>query len=171
MASLVEELITTLMQEYKVYQELLPIEEEKTNVIVRNDLQALQQITDQEQNVVDKINFLERKREEILVNIGTVINRDPKTLHIQTMIELLEKQPKEQTQLSEVHDNLKKIIHKLMEKNRHNNSLIQQSLEMIEFNMNFIQSTRMLPGNNGYNKGASQYDASAMQSGMFDTKQ
>ncbi|MDF2610848.1 MAG: hypothetical protein K0R92_2322 [Lachnospiraceae bacterium] len=166
-----EELIATLEQEYHVYEELLPIEEDKTKVIVRNDLQALQQITDQEQNVVDKINALERKREEILVNIGTVISRDPKTLRIQTIIQMLEKQPKEQKHLSDIHDNLVKIIHRLMEKNRHNNSLIQQSLEMIEFNMNFIQSTRMLPGNNGYNKGASQYDASAMQSGMFDTKQ
>lgn len=166
-----EELITTLKQEYTIYKELLPIEENKTKVIVSNNLKDLQEITEEEQTVVDKINGLERKRAEILANIGTVINRDSATLHIQNIIELLEKQPKEQKQLSDIHDNLKKLVQRLMEINNHNNSLIQQSLEMIEFNMNFIQSTRMLPGNNGYDKGASQYDASSTQSGMFDTKQ
>lgn len=171
LASLIEELVTTLEQELRIYQELLPIEEQKTQIIVSNDLNALQAITGQEQVVVEKINSLERKRQEVLEGIGTVISRDPATLHIQTLIQLLEKQPKEQKQLSHIHDNLKKLIHRLMDINSHNNSLIQQSLEMIEFNMNFIQSARMMPGNNSYNKGAAQYSAASLQPGMFDTKQ
>lgn len=171
LASLMEELMMTLEQEYEIYKQLIPIEERKTQIIVDNDLSALEKITVEEQYVIEKINALERKREEVLVNIGTVISKNPATLQIQTIIKLLEKQPKEQKQLSEVHDNLKKILQRLVDINNQNNSLIQHSLEMIEFNMNFIQSTRMQPGNNGYNRGASQYDAGAMQPGMFDTRQ
>lgn len=171
LASLMEELIVTLEQEFNIYKQLVPIEESKTKIIVDNDLSALQKITAEEQYVIEKINVLERKREEVLVNIGTVISKDPATLQIQTIIKLLEKQPKEQKQLSEVHDNLKKILQRLVDINNQNNSLIQHSLEMIEFNMNFIQSTRMQSGNNGYNKGASQYETVAMQPGMFDTRQ
>ncbi|WFR56811.1 flagellar protein FlgN [Anaerocolumna sp. AGMB13025] len=171
MASLIEELIDTLQQEYEIYKKLIPIAENKTEVIVSNDLITLQDITEREQAMIEAINALERKRDEVVINIGTVVNKDPGTIHIRTVIQILEKQPKEQKQLSEIHDNLKNTIQRLVEINNHNKSLIQQSLEMIEFNMNFIQSTRMSPGNLSYNKGASQFDMPSLQTGMFDAKQ
>lgn len=171
MASLIEELITTLEQEKDIYMQLIPIAEKKTNVIVKNDLQELQDITEQEQILIDKINTLEHKREEVIINVGTVINRKPETLNVKMIIQLLEKQPNEQKRLSNVHDILKKTIQRLVEINNHNRSLILQSLEMIEFNMNFIQSTRMSPGNQGYTKGASQFEVPFLQQGMFDAKQ
>lgn len=171
MASLIEELITTLEQEYEIYQNLVPIEENKTKIIIKGDIEALQQITEQEQAVVEKINHLERKRGEVVKNIGTVINKDPNTLRVQTIIDVLDKQPEEQMKLSKVHENLKKTVQRLVEINNQNNSLIQQSLEMIEFNMNFITSARMNTMNNSYNKGASQFDMPVMGAGIFDTKQ
>lgn len=171
MASLIEELINTLEQENEIYKQLIPVSEEKTKIIVSNDLQALQNITAKEQNIIERINGLEKKREEVIVNIGTVIGKKPNLLNIGAIANLLEKQPEEQKQLSIIHDNLKKTIQRLMEINSHNKSLIDQSLEMIEFNMNFIQSTRMLPGNNNYTKGASAIDTPVLRTGMFDAKQ
>ncbi len=171
MASLIEELVSTLEQEYNVYQQLIPIAEEKTRVIVKNDLTSLQEITEQEQQAIININQLERKRETVMANIKTVINRKGGELTLRTLIGLMEKQPKEQIALSIIHDNLKRSIQRLVEVNNRNKSLIQQSLEMIEFNMNFIQSTRMSPGNNTYTKGASKYETLASGTGMFDTRQ
>ncbi len=171
MASLIEELIHTLGQEYEIYRQMIPIAEQKTKIIISNSLLELQDITNQEQFLIDSVHNLERKREEVVNNIGTVINKDPRTINIRTVIQILEKQPIEQKQLSEIHDNLKKTIQRLVEINNHNKSLIQQSLEMIEFNMNFIQSTRMSPGNLSYNRGASQMDMPSLQTGMFDAKQ
>ncbi len=170
MASLIEELIITMEQEHNIYEELIPIVEKKTKAIVNNDLKILQYITEQEQVLIDKINALERKREEVVINIGTVISREPSSLNIRMIIRMIEKQPKEQKQLSVIHYNLKNIILRLVEINNHNKSLIQQSLEMIEFNMNFIQSTRMSPGNNSYTKSASQFDIPSSLNGMFDAK-
>ncbi|HWT73666.1 MAG TPA: flagellar protein FlgN [Mobilitalea sp.] len=171
MASLIDELIGILEQEYQVYKLLIPISEEKTQVIVKNDLMSLQEITNKEQLAVDKINALEHKREAAMVNIKTVINRNSGEFTLKTLIGLMEKQPKEQKVLSILHDNLKGTIQRLVEVNNRNKSLIQQSLEMIEFNMNFIQSTRMSPGNNTYTKGASKYDAQSHDTRMFDAKQ
>ncbi len=171
MASLIEELISTLEQEDNIYQQLIPIAEEKTRVIVKNDLTSLQEITEKEQQAIIRINQLERKRESVMGNIRTVINRKNGELTLRTLIGLMEKQPNEQKALSIIHDNLKKSIHRLVDINNRNKSLIQQSLEMIEFNMNFIQSTRMSPGNNTYTKGASKYETLASGTGMFDAKQ
>ncbi|MFU0828742.1 MAG: Flagellar protein FlgN [Lachnoclostridium sp.] len=171
MASLIEDLIYTLGQEYEIYSQLIPIAEKKRKFIVSNNLEELQKITDQEQAMVDIILNLEKKREEVVKNIGIVLNKDPKTINMKNIIQMLEKQPKEQKELSQIHDNLKKTIQRLVDINNHNKSLIEQSLEMIEFNMNFIQSTRMSPGNLSYNKEASQMDIPSLQTGMFDAKQ
>ncbi len=171
MASLIDELVEILEQEYSVYKELLPIAEEKTKVIVKNDLASLQNITEKEQDAIDRIHSLEHKRESLMLNIRTVLNKKSNDFNLKALITLLEKQPKEQKALSILHDNLKSTIHRLVEVNSHNKSLIKQSLEMIEFNMNFIQSTRMAPGNNTYTKRASRYDAQMRGTGMFDAKQ
>ncbi len=171
MASLIEELIDILDQENQLYRQLLPIAMEKTQVIVKNDTAALQEITGREQLAVDRINSLERRRDDVMDNIRTVIGKKAGTLNLTSLIVLLGKQPKEQRILSTLHDNLKATVLNLQEINDRNKSLIQQSLEMIEFNMNFIQSTRMSPGNNTYTKGASTYDAPAFGTGMFDAKQ
>lgn len=171
MASLTEELIIILKEEQKLYESLVPIVKEKTQVIIKNDLQALEKITEKEQEAVDGVNILEKKREEIIGNMGIVLNKDPGTLDLQTLTEILKNQPEEQQELSILHDNLKKTLKNLMELNSHNKSLIEQSLEMIEFNMNFIQSARMSPGNNNYTKRAASAMDGEDSRGMFDAKQ
>lgn len=171
MASLIEELITVLKAEEAIYKELLPVVEQKTQIIVRNDLTALQKITQLEQTAVEKVNALEHKRDEVIVNMGVVLNRDPRSLTLKKLIFLLEKQPKEQKELSLLHDSLSTILKSLSDANLRNQSLIEQSLEMIEFNMNLIQSTRMSPGSGSYTKNAYESDASAWQTGMFDARQ
>lgn len=170
MASLIEDLIDTLQKEYEIYQQLVPVVEQKTQVIVKNDLSALQEITAKEQAAIDKIGSLEHKREAVMKDIRTVINRKG-DLNLQTLIKLINKQPKEQATLAQLHDNLKSMMQRLVSANNRNKSLIKHSLEMIEFNMNFIQSTRMSPGSNTYNRGASQYMVQTPGTGMFDAKQ
>lgn len=171
MASLIDELIGILEKEYEVYKQLIPISEEKTQVIVKNDLSSLQEITSKEQLAVDRISALEHKRDLVMSNIKTVINRKSGEFTLRTLIELMENQPIEKKALSIIHDNLKGTIQRLADINNRNKSLIQQSLEMIEFNMNFIQSTRMSPGNNTYTKGASKYETQSQATRMFDAKQ
>ncbi|MEG1458718.1 MAG: flagellar protein FlgN [Acetivibrio sp.] len=170
MASLIEELITTLEEENRIYQALIPISENKTNIIINNDLIALNQITEEEQSLITVINGLENKRQEVIVNIGTVMNQNPDTLDLKMMVKLLDKQPEEQKKISQIHDELRKTIERLMELNFQNQSLLEQSLELVEFNMNFIQSTRVAPGNN-YTKNASGMDLSVDQTRIFDAKQ
>lgn len=172
MASLIEEFISIMESEDKTYKGLIPVAERKTRIIIDNDLQALQDITEQEQRMIEKINALERKREEVIVNIGTVVNRNPASLDMKTVIKILEKQPEEQKKLSIIHDSLKSTLKVLSQINERNKSLIKQSLEMIEFNMNLIQSTRMSPGTNNYTKSAgASWNAQAERTGMFDAKQ
>lgn len=164
-----EDLINVLKAETVLYDELLPIAETKTRVIVENNLERLENITATEQEIVDQVTALESRRMKIIENIGTVLSRDPKTLKVKDIIQFLERQPKEQKELSILHDHLKDVVHKLMEVNSRNRTLLVQSLEMAEFNVNVLQSARMGPGNNNYTKGArNMMDAPSAQVRMFD---
>ncbi len=170
MASLMEELISALSQEKDLYLALLPIAEEKTKAIVANKLDELQEITSREQEAVGRISALERKRDEVIRNMGIVLGRKPQELTLAELIRVTEKQPKDQAALAELKDSLGKAVKKLADVNERNNVLIKHSLDMIQFNMNLLQSTRMVQGNN-YTKSAGESMPGASQTGMFDAKQ
>lgn len=170
MASLMEELISTLQKEKDIYDTLLPIAEEKTDAIISNQLEKLQEITDREQEAIDRISNLERKRSGVVENIGIVLSRKPEELTLSELIRITEKQPKDAAALAELKDGLGAAVKKLAELNERNEVLIRHSLSMIEFNMNLIQSTRMVQGNN-YTRSAEESEIVASQTGMFDAKQ
>jgi len=171
MAGLIDELVNTMSQENDIYKELIPIADEKTRIIIKNDLDALQKITEKEQLTIEKINALEKKREEVIVNIGTVLNRKPEELNMKALIKIMGKQPKEQERLGRIHDELAETLRRLVTINDRNKELINQSLEMIEFNMNLIQSTRMAPGVNNYTRAAGESSIRQAGTGMFDARQ
>jgi len=169
LASLIDELKNILKEELAIYKELIPISESKTRIIVENNLQALQEVTGAEQAAVDRIMSLERKREAVMNDIRTVINRRTGDFNLRTLIALMGTQPQQQ-ELSKLRDELNDAVQRLVSINNRNKALIEQSLEMIEFNMNFIQSTRMV-ADNTYTKRASKYENHIPGASMFDAKQ
>ena len=169
MASLIEELIMVLGDEEKIYSEIIPVAEKKTQIIVNNDLQSLNSITEEEQELLGKISKLEKKRQEVIRNIGIVMNKKESELNFVTIIELLNGQEKEQEDLRKLHDKLKRTIDVLSTLNERNQMLIKQSLEMIDFDINLMQSLRTSPGVGQYNI-ASEVEMQGMKSGMFDAK-
>ncbi len=171
MASLMEELIGTLDEEDKVYQALLPIEQEKTRAVIENDLVALQDITDRERDLVDRISSLEGKREQVASDIATVLGKNPQTITVSEIVDVLKNQPKDQKRLQSVHDRLRRTVTQLQEVNNQNRDLIKDSMEMIEYNMNVIRSTRMSSGSSNYSSNASEVAGMAPQHGLFDAKQ
>lgn len=171
MASLMEELIETLDAEEMIYRQLIPVEEDKTRAIIANDLDSLQDIAVREHDLVDQTSALEGKREQIAKDIATVLGRNPATITLEQIVEALKNQPKDQKKLQEVHDRLKKTVMRLKEINDQNKDLLQEAIQMVEFNMNVIRSTRMSSGSSNYSSNASEVAGMAPQHGMFDAKQ
>ncbi len=171
MASLMEELITTLDAEEVLYRQLIPIEENKTRAIIANDLDSLRAITAQEHDLVDQTSALEHKREQVAVDIATVLGKDPKTITLEQIAEALKNQPEDQKKLQLIHDRLKKTVGRLQELNEQNGVLLKETMEMVEFNMNVIRSTRMSSGSSNYSSSAAEVEGMAPQHGVFDAKQ
>ena len=172
MASLMEEFMDVLSKEDSEYQILLELSKKKTPIVIKGDIQELQKITDEEQVVVDRVSRLDKKREEILNDIANVINKDVETLKIPVLAEMLKGRPEEVKKLTAVHDALKETLTELVRINNQNRELIQQSPEMVEFDLNLVQAMRQAPGTGDYNKGA--YNAGNLmgpETSGFDAKQ
>ncbi len=170
MASLIDELIDVLEQENKEYETLMLLSKEKTPVIVKGDLEKLQRITTVEQEFVGKISILEKKRIEVMQDIGNVLGKNPDTMKITELIELLAKQPAEQQKLSQVHDTLLKTLDNVKEFNELNANLINESLEIIDFNLNLVTSLYQDTGISNYDKNARNISAIGGTTGVFDKK-
>lgn len=172
MASLIENLISVLEQENSEYTTLLELSRKKTPIIVKGDIAKLQEITDEEQNVIDRIRQLDIKREEHICDIANVINKDVEQLKLDNLIQMLGKSPKEQKMLADVYDKLQLTLSQMKNVNEQNKELISTALEMVEFDLNLFQSMRSAPETANYNRGA--YNAGSVigtNRKGFDAKQ
>ncbi len=171
MASLIEELIDTLNKENDEYGKLLEMSRQKAAVIVSRDIPALEKITDDEQNVMTTIGKLDAKREQVTRDIADVINKDVESLKLSVLIDLLSKQPDEQRRLSVIHDKLKVTVESVRTINESNRQLIEQSLEMVDFDLNMIRSMRQAPETNNYGRSAMSVGETLGSVRGFDAKQ
>jgi len=171
-ASLMEILIDTLDQECKLYEQLLGLSSKKTPIIVSGDLNALANITDEEQSVVAKIQATELARQDVMRNIAGVLNKDVNTLKLTELIQLMSKRPAEKQTLAKQRDRLKLVADNVRRVNDQNQQLLKSSLEMVQFEMNILQSARRSPETANYSKEADiRGDVIGINTGRFDAKQ
>ena len=159
MASLIDNLITTLNTENDEYAALLDLSMEKTGIIVKR-----------EQEVIERITVLEKKREECTKDIATVLNKDYRRLTLPLLIEYLKGQEREVRLLSEVHGRLKSTMSQMVQINEQNKVLLQESLDMVEFEMNILRGMKQAPSTANYS-GSEYADNNYGAMGSFDAKQ
>lgn len=167
-----ETLIDVLDKESAEYEKLLELTMKKTPVIVSENLDELAKITDEEQIIVSRINHLDNLREEAVNDIANVLNKDVTKLKITDLIKMLAPRPEEQVKLATAFDRLKKHVRAVKRVNEQNRELIESALEMVQFNMNVLQSIKSAPETANYNRGAySTGDAIGTNYMSFDAKQ
>ena len=172
MASLMEALIEVLENENLEYKNLLELSMKKTPVIVSDDVKALAQITDEEQIIVSRINHLDNQRNEAVNDIANVLNKDVTKLKIADLIKMLAARPQEQAKLASVFDELRRNVQAVKRVNEQNRELIESALEMVQFNMQVIQSMNKAPETANYNRGACNTgDVIGTVNKAFDAKQ
>lgn len=171
MASLMENLIEVLEKECSEYEALLALSRQKTPIIVSGNLENLQKITDEEQEVVSRVSNLDKKRGEVTADIANVLNKDVETLKLANLIQMLASRPEEQKILADAHDRLQTAVHELQRVNEQNRELLQNALEMMEFEMNMLQAAKAAPETANYNRGAYNSGDTMGVSRGFDTRQ
>ena len=171
MASLIDILIDTLEKENTEYESLLELGLEKTGIIIRNDVDELSRMVDKEQLVMERIIALEKKRTEASNDIADVLNKDVKTLTLTRLIELLSSQKKERDALVSIHDRLSLTMKRMVDVNERNKALLDESMDMLKFEMNLVQSIRRGPETNNYGRDAYISNNYSLPDNKFDKKQ
>lgn len=166
-----QELLSTLETEEAEYQKLLELSRRKTTILVSGKADKLQKITDEEQKLVDNINSIDKKRVELLKDIGDVLNKKPEELTLTKLKEMLTAQPEEQKQLEEIHGKLKRTLQSVQTLNEQNKALVEQLLEMVAFDMTLIRSMKQAPETANYDRTAVNTGDLYIGSSRFDTKQ
>ena len=172
MASLVETLVDVLDKEGSLYEKLLGLSGRKTTIIIKGDLKALAEITDEEQCIIGDIQAAEKQRVTAMTDIANVLNMDVNSLKLTDLIQVLEKRPADQRNLAVQRDRLVAVADNVRRVNGQNQELLKSSLEMVQFEMNIIQAAKQAPQTANYSRAADTTgECLGYTSGGFDAKQ
>ena len=100
-----DELLEVLEKEEAEYRLLVETSTRKKEVIIKADIQALEEITGEEQEIAGRIKNMENKRISVMEDMANVLNRKPEELTVDVMIDILQKQPEEQENISNISNN------------------------------------------------------------------
>ena len=171
MASLMENLVDVLDKECTMYEKLLGLSSRKTSIIVKGDLKALAEITDEEQYVISDIQGLEKQRVTAMTDIANVLNMDVNSLKLTDLIKVLERRPTDQKNLALQRDKLVSVAGNVRRVNGQNQELLKSSIEMVQFEMNIIQASKRAPQTANYSRAADTTgECLGYTSGGFDAK-
>lgn len=162
--------MSVLEQENGEYQRLTELSREKRQIIIDGDIPALEKITNQEQEIASVLKNLENRREEVVKDMSIVLSKEPEELTITNMIAFLNKQPDEQRKLTELREKLRATLENMADINQQNEVLLQQAMEMTEFDLTLFRSMRQAPATANYDKSANT-TGELLGSGGFDARQ
>lgn len=130
----VQKLMDILYGEMELYEILLELAYKKTDIIVLGKVKELDEITKVESSLLIKLMELEEKREAALSGFE---NQDKITI-----TELCKILPHNKAEvLKDLQSKFNEILKKLDNRNKLNASLIEQSLEYINYSIGLISST------------------------------
>ncbi len=140
-----EEIELLLKKEIKVLKAIKMISYEKTDIIMKSDIKNIDNITRQEEKLVNEMSSLEKERIELFNSWG--VSKDTSISNV------IEKIPEGKDSLTLLKDEMLELVSDIDMRNRLNNDLIRENLDWIDFNMNLITSVHSHPSyGNGKDK-------------------
>ncbi|MCL2189353.1 MAG: flagellar protein FlgN [Defluviitaleaceae bacterium] len=137
---MINQLIDVLNEQHTRCEELHGLALEKKDVIVQNNIDELQKITNLENMVISQNNRLERQRVSLTNDIAEVLGRRGQLNDLASVIEAMEGQP-QQDDLREIGVKLRGILTKLKEANDLNQVLIENALDYVDYSLNVIRTS------------------------------
>ncbi len=159
-----EQLVMALNKDCEIYEEIYEIAEQKQKVIIDGDIQKLDDITKREQTLIASIMKLEEIRDTLVSQIA----KEYQLKKIDTLDDIMKYIPlKYQAPVKDVRRKLSDVMKNVKRLNTENGSLIEQSLDIIEFNMNLMTS---LDNKESSYSGKANINYDGGSRNMFDVK-
>lgn len=137
MNDMIDKLIMALEKDCEIYAEVLRLGELKKDVIIKGDIEELDKITKREHALIASLMKLEEIRDKIVSEIMRQTGLQ-KVNVIDDIVRVVDAGSKEK--IGRVKRKLENIMSDVQDVNEANGSLLKQSMDMIEFNVNLISS-------------------------------
>ena len=170
MASLMDDLTQVLENETVEYKKLIELSDNLRKALIESDVSTVEQMTAAQEEVSNGIQSLESRRARIMNDIAVVLNKKPEELKVSMLEETLAGQPALKERLATVRTELKQTMDELKRVNHTNQTLLRQSMELLEFDLNLFRSMRQAPETANYNRSAVN-TGDLLGSRGFDAKQ
>ncbi len=139
MSGLLNNLIDSLTEQKQYYTELSLISEEKRKVIISNDLQNLADFTTVENVLISKNDKLEKRLDEIINDIGIVLNIKPDELNITKIASVINNE-NDKDALLKITKELHELADTLKKHNSINRELLNGAINYVQYSLNVIQN-------------------------------
>lgn len=170
MASIMDEFLSVLEQVDATYNKLVELARSKTDAIIYSKIDELTQITEAEQEVMGDLIRLDKERLKIRGEMSKILKVPEESLTLLSMANMFEKRPQDKQKLLDLREKLRLTLIDVARINKENEELLQQSMEMLEYDMNLIRSTRMAPTTANYDRNALSTDT-ILPGGGFNVTQ
>ncbi len=160
----IKKLIDLLNKESAIYEGIMKLSKEKTDVIVKGRVTELEGITRAEQAMILQLGKLEEEREALVGVLAEQLGIKPEDITVSELEKIL---PKEQSkELKECSNKMTGLINNLRDSNGMNSKLIKNSLDYIDFSVNVLSNA----GSSGDIYGKSGQSSDAKKRNFFDMK-
>ncbi|QIB27513.1 flagellar protein FlgN [Caloranaerobacter azorensis] len=163
MEKLINDLKDILIEELNLYKHMLELSINKTEIITSGQVRELDKITQKEQALILKAGKLEDIRESIISKIQDELNLK-EVKNISKLIDYLSEDQKKE--IEDVKQQLIDVLNRLKERNSLNSTLIKDSLEYINLNVNLLANVL---SSNIYSDKVSKDDV-VQSKNIFDAK-
>jgi hypothetical protein len=161
---LIADLIDVLLQESKIYDEILKISKNKTNIIVEGKVIELEKIVKLEQSLVLQMAKMEDQRENLVGKISAIIGMKPEEITIKSLVNYVDKE--QGVILKEQQEKIVETVTLLSGSNDLNSKLIKSSLDYISFSLNLFANA----GNADNNYSGTGEKRTGKERNFFDFK-
>ncbi len=162
MKEYVDQLKLVLNEELEVYKKLLDITISKKDIIANNQIKELDQMTKVEQTLILQIGQLEESRETLTSNLKNHFG--DQELNMQRLIDHLPEEDKDF--LFDLREDLLKTLTVIDSENKLNKTLIEDSLEYVNFNLDLLTAVN---NDGSYENTATEKEVGARKN-LFDVK-
>jgi len=140
----IDKIIEVLEQETAIYESILEISQDKTNIIIEGKIALLEKIVKLEQSLILKMRKLEDMREDLVSRLSEELNLKESDLTISEVSKHLQDEKAEELKLKQ--EKMVGVLGSLKSSNELNSRLIKNSLDYIDFSINLL--TAVGGGNN-----------------------
>lgn len=150
-----DELMSILEKEKKILHRLKDITFEKTDILIKDQVDRLEEMTKEEEELIIQIAAAEEERLKLMDSWGLDINI--------SITQVIDNIPEGGEELELLKEQLTGLLIDIHARNALNNDLIMENLQWLDFNMNLISNVQSPPT---YGKG----NQNQSNNSLFDRK-